>query len=222
MLTNKNTILITTTIPNNNISEKRRNNIINNFKDYNIPILFNDYIKKNYSINQISYEMIVNNINLFKQTNFDYAIICDDDFNPINNFMEELNNTISLLPIDWRCFHICPGYLWGRKFRDQNKIGSLNCEYNMNNIPFHDSGRYYMNCNSNIYFKNNFWLGGPIAFVINKNNVDSLLNDFINKYNKKKNPNDVILAQILNVHDFISRSPMLGYENEQGGTTFNS
>ena len=41
--------------------------------------------------------MIVNNLNLFKKTTFDYAIICDDDFNPIDNFLE-LNKTIELLP----------------------------------------------------------------------------------------------------------------------------
>jgi hypothetical protein len=220
MLTNNNTIVITTTIPNNKTSEKRRNNLVNNFSKFNIPLVFNDYIKKNETIHKISYEMIVNNLKLFKNTTYDYAIICDDDFNPIDNLLEELNKTIDLLPNNWRCIHLCPGYLWGRKFRDYSKIGYLNPEYNMNGIPYHESGRFYMNCDKNTYFNKKFWLGGPISFVINKKHVDSLLNDFINKYNHINNNNDVILTQILNENDFICREPLLGFENEEGGTTF--
>jgi len=220
MLNKNNTIVITTTIPDNKISETRRNNLVNNFSKFNIPLIFNDYIKKNKTMHQISYEMIVNNLNLFKKTTFDYAIICDDDFNPINNLLEELNKTIDLLPNNWRCIHLCPGYLWGRIYRDYTKIGHLNPEYNMDGIPYHASGRFYMNCDKNIYVNKHFWLGGPISFVIDKKYVDSLLNDFINKYNINNHNNDVILTQILNENDFICREPLLGFENEQGGTTF--
>ena len=90
----------------------------------------------------------------------------------------------------------------------------------MNGIPFHESGRFYINCDSDKYFKKNFWLGGPLAFVINKNYVDSLLKDFIYKYNEHNLNNDVILTKILNENDFVCREPLLGFENEQGGTTF--
>lgn len=220
MLKNTNTLIITTTLPNNTISEKRRNNLVNNFSKMNIPLIFNDYIKKTKPMHQISYEMIVNNLNLFKNTSFEYAIICDDDFSPIDNFLEELNKTLELLPNDWRCIHLCPGYLWGRKYRDHTKIGLLNPEHDMNNIPFHESGRFYLNCDYKTYVRKSFWLGGPIAFVINRNNVDSLLNDFINKYNMYKENNDVILTAILNQNDFVCRHPLLGFENEEGGTTF--
>lgn len=34
--------------------------------------------------------------------------------------------------------------------------------------------------------------------------------------------NDVILTAILNKNDYICREPMLGYENEEGGSTFQS
>jgi hypothetical protein len=220
MLNNDNTIIITTTIPNNKISELRRNNLVNNFSRFNIPLVFNDYIKKNETMHKISYEMIVNNLNFFKRTNIDYAIICDDDFNPIDTLFEELNKTIDLLPSNWRCLHLCPGYLWGRIYRDSSKIGHLNPEHNMYGIPYHESGRFYMNCNKNTYSSRHFWVGGPIAFVINKKDVDSLLTDFINRYNSNNNNNDVILTQILNEKDFICREPLLGFENEQGGTTF--
>ena len=96
----------------------------------------------------------------------------------------------------------------------------MNPEYDMNGIPYDESGRFYINCDKNTYVNKKFWLGGPIAFIINKKNVDSLLNDFINKYNSENNPNDVILTHILNENDFICREPLLGFENEQGGTTF--
>ena len=63
------------------------------------------------------------------------------------------------------------------------------------------------------------WLGG-ISFVVNKKGLDSLLNDFINEYNHNNSNNDVILTRILNENDFICRESLLGFENEQGGTTF--
>ena len=43
--------------------------------------------------------------------------------------LEELNKTIELLPSNWNCLHLCPGFLWGRKFRDKSKISLLNYEY---------------------------------------------------------------------------------------------
>jgi len=171
-------------------------------------------------MHQISCEMTIKLLNLFKQTNYEHAIICDDDFNPIDNFLEELNKTLNLLPNNWRSVHLCPGYLWGRMFRNYDKVGNLNPEYNMDGIPFHSSGRFYMNCDNKIYFDKKFWLGGPIAFIVNKNNVDSLLHDFTTSYTNKNTYNDVILTKILNDNDFICREPMLGFENEQGGTTF--
>ena len=215
-----NIVIITTTIPRNTISEKRRNNLVNNFSQWNIPLIFNDYVKKHNSIHEISYEMVVNSLNFFKNTSFEYAIICDDDFIPIENFLEELDITVKLLPTNWRCLHLCPGYLWGRRFRDTTKISKLNPEYNMANIPFDKSGRFYINCNSKIYFDKKFWLGGPVAFLVNKNNVDSILNDFILEYTNLKENNDVILTKILNNNDYICREPMLGFEKEEGGTTF--
>ena len=96
----------------------------------------------------------------------------------------------------------------------------LNPEHDMNNIPYHESNRFYDNCNSQIYTHKAFWLGGPISILVNKLNIDSLINDYTEQYKKGQFPNDVILTQILNNNDFICRQPILGYENENGGTTF--
>lgn len=221
MINKNNTIIVSTTLSNNKISELRRNNLLDNFSLYNIPIIFNHGIKnKDIPGHNISFMTIKNSIELFMKTNYEYAIICDDDFFPIDNFLQEINKTIELLPTGWRTFHLCPGYLWGRRFRDISKIGKLNQEYNMTGIPFHESGRFYINCDSKIYFDNKFWLGGPVAILVNKNTVESLLNDFILEYNNYNCPNDVVLVKILNNDDFICREPMLGFEKQEGGTTF--
>lgn len=226
-----NTIIVTTTIPNDKISEKRRNNLFINFSKWNIPLVFNDYIKKKLPIHQISYEMVVNNLNLFKNTNFKYAIICDDDFCPIDTFLEDLNKTVDLLPNDWRCLHLCPGYLWGRTFKDMEKIGRLNPENNVDDLHYHVSGRFFSNCDSKTYYNKQIWLGGPVAVLVNQDSVDSFITDFISQYKKSLSDNslsntpsphnnDVIMTEILTKDDFICREPMLGYEKEEGGTTF--
>ena len=64
------------------------------------------------------------------------------------------------------------------------------------------------------------WLGGPISMLINKENIDSLIDDYVKYWKYSKKPNDVILLNILNNNDYVSRQPQLGYENEEGGTTF--
>jgi hypothetical protein len=40
------------------------------------------------------------------------------------------------------------------------------------------------------------------------------------QYNINKCNNDVILTQILKENDYVCREPMLGYEDEQGGSIF--
>jgi len=218
-----NMVIITTTIPNNAISEKRRSNIINNFSSYKIPIIFNQGIKDKTMDNKDIMAIIVNNaMKKYKETNLDYGIICDDDFCPSENFLEDLNKTVALLPPNWRSLHLCPGYLWGRATRDMTKIGHLNPEYNMDGIPYDKSGRFYMNCNNQIYARRHFWLGGPIAVLLNKKSVDDFHEHFITQYTHltKKLNNDVVFTLMLTPYDFICREPILGYENEEGGTTF--
>jgi hypothetical protein len=92
----------------------------------------------------------------------------------------------------------------------------------MSGIDYHESGRFYINCNPFIYVKRSFWMGGPIAILLNKNSVDKYLNDFTNQYNKINHPNDVVLTQILNDNSYVCRQPQLGYEREEGGSCFSS
>jgi hypothetical protein len=227
MLNNSNLVIITTTLSHNSISEKRRINLINNFSKYNISVIFNHGTKDfNHgtkdiaTVNNILFIKIKNNMEMYKKTTFDYAIICDDDFYPISNFLEELNKTVALLPDNWECLHLCPGYAWGRLFRDTSKISYLNPESNMNGIDYHESGRFYINCNPFIYVKKGFWMGGPVAILLNKNSVDKCMNSFINQYNKVNHAHDVVFTRILNENSYVCRQPQLGYEKEEGGTTF--
>jgi len=215
MLNNSNLIIITTTLSNSSTTEKRRTNLINEFSKYNISIIFNHGVLKDTFTNK-SFRVSKNSMEMFRKTTFDYAIICDDDFFPIDNFLEELNKTVSLLPDNWECLHLCPGYAWGRRFKDTSKISYLNPEHNMNGIDYHESGRVYINCNASTYVNRHFWLGGPIAILLKQCIVDKYMNNFINQYNYQNDPNDVVLTKILNNNSYVCRQPQLGYEKDEG------
>jgi hypothetical protein len=220
MIHSSNTVVVTKTKADSSIGNKRIVNLINCCGKYNLPLIINNYEDTMKTKASYTCEIIIHNITIFKETNKEYAILCDDDFVPCENFLEELNKTVKLLPANWRSLHLCPGYLWGRKMRDRTKIGHLNPEYNMDGIEYDTSGRFYLNCVSEIYCKKWFWLGGPIAILLNKTSVDSFLNDFQTQYSKQTSNNDVIITQMLTKCDYVCREPMLGYEDEQGGTLF--
>jgi hypothetical protein len=210
--------VITTTLRDNIISNLRKENLINNFqKKYNFDINFIEGIKyKSWGkLEQFQATLIM--LEEYEKSNYDYGIICQDDFFPIDNFLEELNKTIELLPSNWNCLHLCPGFLWGRKFRDKSKIGLLNYEYILekNIFNFHDSGRFFINCNPEQYYNNNLWLGGPVAFIIKK----TYISEFIKKYKDNFDNDDRSLVKILDENIFICRNPQLGYEEECGGTS---
>jgi hypothetical protein len=218
MINKDNLIVVTTTLSNNKISELRRNNLVNNFSKYNTKILFEHGILDESKSYNNGFNILLNRFISFKNSNYEYGLICDDDFFPIDNFIEELNNTTNILPHDWEALHLSPGFLWGRKYRDTSKIGKLNPEYTLDYFMYSSSGRYFANCDPNIYYSLNCWLGGPIAMLVNKKNIDNI----INRYTKigPHHPNDVILTLMLNYNTFICREPQLGYENECGGTTY--
>ena len=216
MINKDNTVLVTTTILNNYISKKRKQNIKFEIDKHEIPIYF---IYGKLEKDRTFFDVFKRRVFAFKQTNLQYGILCDDDFQPHKNFLEELNKTAALLPINWRCLHLCPGYLWGRKFRRCVEPGNLDPEGDISDLSYHDSKRFFINCGNNNFYKKKIWLGGPIALLVNKDTIDDLLEDYINCYSKYKTINDVILTKILNNNDYVCMEPLLGYENEQGGVT---
>jgi len=218
IITNKNCLVVTTTLSNNKISQLRKSNLINNFDKYMLNIHFIEGIEYKKWKAKEQFNSTLKMLETFQEDNYEYGIICQDDFYPINNFLSELNKTIELLPIDWECLHLCPGFLWGRKFRDKSKIGHLNPEYNINMLEYDKSERFFINCNAGRYKKLRGWLGGPVAMIINKNSITK----FINNYKKKVDHDDRCLVRILNNKTFICREPQLGYEEECGGTSNNN
>lgn len=218
VLNNNNFIIITTTLANDVTSAKRSINLLNIFNKYELPVLFNQgYRNIDKTLNYCTIEQL----NLFRKSNFDYGLICENDFFPIDNFLKEINSTVNLLPINWECLHLCPGFLWGRNFNDLTKIGKLNSPYDIRHLEYHKSGKFFINCNPEKYVNTFGWLGGPIAFVIKKTTVDKFIYDYYSFYKKNLDtPNDVILTNILNNKHFICREPMLGFEKQEGGSTF--
>jgi len=218
---NKNLIVIATTLPNDSKSYKRKKNLTNNFNKYGVDVVFNEGIYNLHSTH-IQYKILLDRFLAFKQSTYEFGLICDDDFYAIDNFLVELNKTVRLLPNNWECLHLCPGFLWGRLFRDISKIGHLNPEFDISTLPFHHSGRYFHRCTAEIYKE--YAMGGPISMLVRKKSIDAITN----KYSQYKSsvdcllPNDVMLTHMLDNKTFICREPQLGYEEECGGSTFDT
>ena len=159
-------------------------------------------------------------IAFFKKTGFEYAIICDNDFFPIDNFMNNLQATVDALPTGWRTLHLCPGFLWGRNGKIPCKPGELKPSWPIDALAVDPCGRFFVVEDREVYIQKEFWLGGPMAFLVNKQTIDSLLADFKESFAQEPTLNDVILTKILTSDDYICRLPLLGYEAEEGGATF--
>ena len=162
------------------------------------------------------YRSITVMLELLKSMDCEYGIICQDDFYPIFDFTDELNKTVELLPSDWECLHLCPGFFWGRLFRDRSKIGHFNPEksFNTDTIRHHESGRFFLDCHGKVYSDHEIWLGGPVAFLIKKVSVD----DILRKYTSHYDYDDRVLTRILDNRSFVCREPQLGYEEECRGS----
>jgi len=212
----ENLLLVFSTLYNNNINKKRRDNLIYHCKINNIPFIANEGIIDNDKM-YITYKITMDNLLTAKNSNYKYCIITQDDFEPISNFIDELQQTIDVMPDKWRALHLCPGFLWGRKYRDTKKIGKLNSHSDLSQFKYKNPRYFQLSRSELISIKG--WLGGPVAALINNEYIDSYINDFDQEYKKKQQPDDVIHTNIISPLDFIAREPQLGYENEQGGTT---
>ena len=162
------------------------------------------------------YKHILNKLENFRNSTYKYAIICDDDFYPINDFWNKLNTTVQQIGKDFRCLHLCPGCLWGRG--SGNITGRLNTKKNLSGMA-HNEYTFH-NINNDEWSKQGMWLGGPAAFLINKTHIDSFISDYTSFYKGSKTPpNDVIFVSMLNDKDYVCREPQLCYEREEGIST---
>ena len=232
IINKNNIIIIGFTIYKDPISIKRVHNLKKRIEEDKIPLYIFHNVKTRYNLeNRLSCIIstnIIKTILMFHKTNFDYCIICENDFYPTNNFLNKLNETVKLLPNNWRSLHLCPGFLWGRgKYNySNNKNKKINIdkpdpEINLKNFSIDKSNRFIYNLNPKLLLNNNAWLGGPIAILLNKKNHSHIhfLKQYIYLFNKKNDPGDVILSKMITNKDFICYNPQLGKEEECGGTT---
>ena len=224
-----NTILIFSTI-NSKINNDRTINLINRISKFNIPVMINYGIlyEPNARINQkanLLNKNMINIFNKFRKVDYEYAIIAQDDFEPIDNFLEELNNTIESLPNDWRTLHFCPGFLWGRKFftyvKGKIKVnGKLDPEDPIDDLESSKCDRYFIiGENKDLWIKKGIWLGGPLAFILKKEYLDEYDNDFRKFWSKVATYDDKIILNIATKNDYVCKNPLLGIENDQGSTS---
>lgn len=202
---------------NNNISPKRRKNLIEILDNIKLSYEYDNGVSNGTTTERMYYH-ILEKMKKFKYSKYKYALICDDDFYPCNDFWNKLLTTLKYIERDFRCLHLCPGCLWGRKYRNKDEIGQLNEEYNLFGLV-HNKYVFY-NINKKIWINKKMWLGGPVAFLVNRENINSLIDDYSLFWKKYKVPNDVILLNILNNKDYVCRDPQLGYEREEGGSMF--
>lgn len=215
-----NIVVVSTTL-DKPVSVKRRNNLFTKISKYSYPIVFNyaKPIQNREDIPLASFTNILDALTTFQKMDYEYGLICEDDFEPHPNFEVELSKTVKLLPEDWRCLHLCPGYLWGRLYRN-TPIGTLNPEGNIDELQYHCSGRFFANCDPKIFAQKLIWLGGPVAILVNKKRVSEFIDEFKTIFAKYHENNDVIFTKMLKTCDFVCREPLLGHENEQGGTSW--
>ena len=237
MINSINCVFISTTIYDNIVSEKRRENLKFNSIKHGINMYLlkgeklkfwtdDDLNKKSKKIQMEtalnSYKITLKMLLKFKELNCKYGIICQDDFYPIDNFWVELNKTVEKLPSNWEILHLCPFWAWGKEYRDPNKIGKYNpCKYvDDSDLACDDSDRFFKNCESSKYFKKKLWLGGPLAFLIKKESLDNILMRYKPNNNNFLLADDVMMTYILNKNSYICKNPQLGYEEECGGSTY--
>ena len=201
----------------NEISASRRHNLIKELNNIGVDFHNDKGVTTGSNVERMFYHLL-RKMERFKHSSYVYGLICDDDFLPCNDFWEKLNTTMMYVKPRFRCLHLCPGCLWGRQFRDKNKIGHLNRETDLFGIK-HDE-YVFGEIDKSVWVEKNMWLGGPVAFIVNKESIESLIHEYTSFWIEHKVPNDVILLKIINNNDYVCREPQLGYENEQGGSTF--
>ena len=227
-LSNDNLVVIATTMPTL-IGNKRRNNLVSEFGKYNIDIhLLHGLNASGFPRREVAANITLTMFQSF-ETDFaadhiEYGLIVDDDFFPKSNFLDELKQTVDLLPNGWRSLHLAVGGLYGRHAHEHD--GHLNPEprINVSHFQSHESGRFFTNVSAEIYFKEGLWLGGPMAVLVNKHTIAKLIKQYTTKQNdphlRRHEANDVLLVMCLTENDFICRDPMLGWEEMEGGTQY--
>lgn len=162
-----------------------------------------------------------------------FVLLCDDDLDLHPRFQTELALTLAALPrADFRTLHLCPGWLWGRKFRlhwgdstrGEVSAGTPVPEGDISDLDFVDPDARLVRGEALKFVQKKIWVGGPIACLVpvaELNALCELYKAFVARFPDAAS--DVLLTRLLDSEkDFVCFDPQLGRELEQGGTTFES
>lgn len=233
MIDDKNCVIVSTFLDDNPISIRRRDNMIKNCKQYNLPLFgvkgirYKEWHENNPKAVLSSFKTTLRMLYAFKNLDFEFGIICQDDFFPKANFLEELNITVERLPKDWEILHLCPGQFWGRleykekKERENFIVGKFIPEKEiLYKMPCSKDNRYFYDLykhKKKLIKEGITWLGGPVAFLLRKSKIDNFLKKY--KIDSLITPDDKKLFLIMDKNCYVCKEPQLGYEEECGGGT---
>ena len=103
-------------------------------------------------------------------SHFKLCIIMEDDAKLHPNFIDEVSETWNSLPKSATLLHMCPGFAWGRKFRNETMHFHVNPEKNVEYPKV--LSRYW----NDWPCKHGFCAtGSPVAFMVESRHVPLLI-----------------------------------------------
>lgn len=139
-------------------------------------------------------------LNTCAKSNFRLCIIMEDDAKLHPNFIDEASDTWNDLPPSARLLHMCPGFAWGRKYRNESLHFHANPEQH---IGYPDVlSRYWKRWPCRTGF---CATGGPVAFMVQADHIPLFLRSI-------KYPKDSELASRHLKSHYVAMEPQLCYE----------
>lgn len=141
-------------------------------------------------------------------------LLTQDDVQLCGDVLPELRLSLAELPSDWRTLHLCAGYLWGRsseKARLDAELPDVVPERAEWFVP--RRGRHGERL-INLFAP--AWPGGPLAMIIRRKDVPSLLRDL--EETAPEMPDDLSLQRVARPQDFLQRGVLLCHEREHGAS----
>jgi hypothetical protein len=143
------------------------------------------------------------------------VLLTQDDVHLCGDILPELRLSLAELPADWRTLHLCAGYLWGRSFEKSRLDATL-----PSTVPERPEWFVPQRGRRGQRLINLFapaWPGGPLAMVIRRKDIPSLLHDLEEK-TALETPDDLSLQIVARPQDFLQRGVLLCHEREQGAS----
>ena len=177
-----------------------------------IPQIFSATQTRNFCIKQLLLEKLSWGLRLAPRDD-SLILISQDDAHLCGQFIPALESLLNEAPEGWRTIHLCPGYMWGRmtnKPRLDRDLPSL--------VPADPDWVVPMINKVGTRFATLFepaWVGGPLAFLIRRRHIESLLLQL--RATSPDKPDDLTLVHTSTPNDYMLRKDLLCHEREQGG-----